>query len=342
MAQWLIKEISDLTNVSVRTLHHYDKIGLLKPSVRASNGYRWYSEQDLVTLQQIIALKFFGFGLGQIKTMLQQKPSILEHLLVQEQILTEQTEHLRQTQEALAVVVQRCKAPQSLDWNDLIALIERYRMAEDIKKTWVGKLNESQQAQYLALVKEFPKESKAWERAIKLINSMTLGDPEGPDGEKMMKIFNDLAHKLKGAASRERQLNTDILRSIKAGKLSDNALPLSPEGNVWLAKASLAHHLKRCEQMYQDIVKNLHADPEGPVGKKIAKVWHDHVDELFIGTPPDLAIGMMVWQEMGRQMAALKEQKAPVPVQEQIKGIHVPLVFNPEAMSWIEKALRAL
>ncbi|HBS48394.1 TPA: hypothetical protein DEO28_00235 [Candidatus Dependentiae bacterium] len=72
MAQWLIKEISDLTKVSVRMLHHYDKLGLLKPSVRASNNYRYYSEQDLAKLQQIIALKFFGFGLGQIKNILQK------------------------------------------------------------------------------------------------------------------------------------------------------------------------------------------------------------------------------------------------------------------------------
>ena len=47
--------------LSVRTLHHYDKIGLLKPMLRQSNGYRLYSEEDLVKLQQIIALKFFGF-----------------------------------------------------------------------------------------------------------------------------------------------------------------------------------------------------------------------------------------------------------------------------------------
>jgi len=51
-------------------LHHYDKIGLLKPSMRLSNGYRLYSETDLLKLQQIIALKFFGFELSQIKLLL--------------------------------------------------------------------------------------------------------------------------------------------------------------------------------------------------------------------------------------------------------------------------------
>ena len=59
MKGWYIKAFADLTGVSVRTLHHYDKIGLLKPSIRQANGYRLYSEADLLKQQQIIALKFF-------------------------------------------------------------------------------------------------------------------------------------------------------------------------------------------------------------------------------------------------------------------------------------------
>ena len=47
MTQWYVKDLSKLTDVSVQTLHHYDRIDLLKPSVRLSNGYRVYSEKDL-------------------------------------------------------------------------------------------------------------------------------------------------------------------------------------------------------------------------------------------------------------------------------------------------------
>lgn len=46
MAEWYVKDLSKLTGVSVQTLHHYDRIDLLKPSVRLSNGYRIYSETD--------------------------------------------------------------------------------------------------------------------------------------------------------------------------------------------------------------------------------------------------------------------------------------------------------
>ena len=62
MTHWYVKTLSKLTGVSVQTLHHYDRIDLLKPSLRLSNGYRVYSEKDLLQLQQIIALKFFLGG----------------------------------------------------------------------------------------------------------------------------------------------------------------------------------------------------------------------------------------------------------------------------------------
>lgn len=48
MNQWYVKELSEMTNVSVRTLHHYDRIGLLNPSLRLTNGYRVYSSGDLM------------------------------------------------------------------------------------------------------------------------------------------------------------------------------------------------------------------------------------------------------------------------------------------------------
>jgi DNA-binding transcriptional MerR regulator len=48
MAKWYVKDLSKLTGLSVQTLHHYDRIGLLKPSVRLSNSYRLYSEADLL------------------------------------------------------------------------------------------------------------------------------------------------------------------------------------------------------------------------------------------------------------------------------------------------------
>ena len=252
-------------------------------------------------------------------------------------MLAEQAEHLQQAQDAIDTVLEQNKTTKSLDWNTLITLIGRYRMTQELKKTWVGKLTKNQQASYIELKQEYPKEFEAWEKAIETINSMTLGDPEGPEGERIINLFIDITKKTKESMDRQRKLNSDILRSIKEGSVTE--LPLSPEGNMWLAKASLAYYLKRWEQIYQDITKNLNTDPKSSMGKKIAQRWRELVNEQFIGTPPELAIGAMIWQETAQQMDELQKHPAPLSVQEQVKQVHVELFFNPEALSWIEEAL---
>src|SRR3982750_1436808 len=64
------REFARLTGVTVRALHHYDRLGLLKPSRYSTSGYRLYREGDVARLEQIVALKFIGFSLKQIKDIL--------------------------------------------------------------------------------------------------------------------------------------------------------------------------------------------------------------------------------------------------------------------------------
>lgn len=338
MTRWRIKEMSDLTRVSVRMLRHYDAIGLLKPSMRTSNNYRYYSESDLATLQQIIALRFFNFDLSQIRAILQQEIGIREHLSAQMVMLQHQAEHLANAQGAIKEVLKRLKDTERPDWNDLIALIEGYRVGEEIKKTWAAQaLNEQQLEKYTALYKQYPKEFEAWEQLIVQINKMSLGEPEGVDGERVVMAFIDITKKTKQSLSEQRQLNADIMRSIKEGAIAH--LPLSPEGNVWLAKAATSYWLKRWEALYQVIVKNLKADPEGDVGKKVAHSWRSLIDEQFMQSSPDLIIGIMMWQEAARQKVELQEQAVPASAQDMIKKIQVRLLFDSVALRWIEQAL---
>lgn len=65
-----VKEVSKLTGVSVRTLHHYDAIGLLIPDAVTEAGYRLYSDDNLSTLQQILFFRELGFSLKKIKELL--------------------------------------------------------------------------------------------------------------------------------------------------------------------------------------------------------------------------------------------------------------------------------
>ncbi|MFJ5624197.1 MerR family transcriptional regulator [Peribacillus loiseleuriae] len=65
-----IKEVADLVGISVRTLHHYDEIGLLTPDAITESGYRLYSNDNLLTLQQILFFKELDFPLKKIKEII--------------------------------------------------------------------------------------------------------------------------------------------------------------------------------------------------------------------------------------------------------------------------------
>lgn len=85
-----VKEVAELVGVSIRTLHHYDQIGLLTPKEITDSGYRLYSEENLETLQQILFFKELGFTLKEIKKII-NSPSFnrQEALILQRNMLIE-------------------------------------------------------------------------------------------------------------------------------------------------------------------------------------------------------------------------------------------------------------
>lgn len=79
-----VKEISDLTGISVRTLHYYDEIGLLKPTKKSDAGYRLYDDKALETLQQILFFREFDISLKEIKAVL-DNPALERNQILQVQ-----------------------------------------------------------------------------------------------------------------------------------------------------------------------------------------------------------------------------------------------------------------
>ncbi|QUI22597.1 MerR family transcriptional regulator [Vallitalea pronyensis] len=68
--RYKVKEVADMVGITIRMLHHYDKIGLLKPQSVNAAGYRLYSDSDLERLQQVLFFKELDFSLNQIKELL--------------------------------------------------------------------------------------------------------------------------------------------------------------------------------------------------------------------------------------------------------------------------------
>jgi DNA-binding transcriptional MerR regulator len=106
-AVYRVREFAELAGVTVRALHHYDRLGLLRPR-RTRAGYRVYSLPDLQRLEQIVALKFLGLPLKQIKGVLDRDSRPLADVLhAQRRALEEKRRRLTHAIGAIAEAQRR-------------------------------------------------------------------------------------------------------------------------------------------------------------------------------------------------------------------------------------------
>ncbi|MBP1962986.1 MerR family transcriptional regulator [Paenibacillus aceris] len=129
-------EFAKKSSVSVRTLQFYDKKGLLSPSGFTQAGYRLYSDDDLVRLQQILALKYLGFSLAGIKTLINKGVSGFPNALrEQKEMLFDKR---RQIDSIIAAIEKIEKMEnEKLDFEAIVNIIEVIQM--DLKPEWVNK-----------------------------------------------------------------------------------------------------------------------------------------------------------------------------------------------------------
>jgi len=119
-----IGEFAELAGVTVRALHHYDRIGLLKPQ-RGSSGTRLYSLADLERLVQIAALKFLGIPLQEIKRLLKHGPlTLTDSLHVQREALAEKRKLIDRAIVAIEEAEKVIRAGQTTDASILRKIIE--------------------------------------------------------------------------------------------------------------------------------------------------------------------------------------------------------------------------
>lgn len=115
-----IGEVAALASVSVRTLHHYDEIGLLTPSLRTEGGYRIYTDDDLTALQQVLFFKELGFGLSEIARIVRDPQfDRLEALRMQRRMLTDKSTQLRRMLRAVDDAIDATEGGVHMDAKDM-------------------------------------------------------------------------------------------------------------------------------------------------------------------------------------------------------------------------------
>ncbi len=201
--------------VSQRTLRYYDKVGLLSPSRYTESGHRLYTNEDLLNLQQILALKFLGFSLEEIKICLQTGPKRLQEILAQQRAMMrekraqldtiiaaiEKTEQLlatdQYTLDAIVNVIQVIHMEQNSDWQAKYFTPEQRKTMQELSDasysdearqklktlhpgTWTEADQQRVNAQYAFLASEIKRLVAAG------------ADPASPDAQQAAKLQEDL------------------------------------------------------------------------------------------------------------------------------------------------------
>lgn len=133
-------KFAKLANVTERTIRYYDKIGLLKPSFVMENGYRRYTQSDLLKLQKILSLKHMGFSLEEIYPMVSNEQNVKESFSMQIDLLDSQIKHLQVIRDSMESFVQNVDE-KNIDWNQIISLLQMFDIESSIVEQYKNSNN---------------------------------------------------------------------------------------------------------------------------------------------------------------------------------------------------------
>ena len=142
MKYWSIGEISKKRNISNRTLRYYDQIKLLTPSCKDEYGKRFYSEEDLLTLEKILILKSLSMPLEDIQHLL-DKLTYKQILIAHYNHLQNQLSQLEMSINNTSTLINMVTLEETLPWEKVVDLI---RLSESSSKKWMDFFSEQEKA----------------------------------------------------------------------------------------------------------------------------------------------------------------------------------------------------
>jgi MerR family transcriptional regulator, thiopeptide resistance regulator len=229
------KQFADLAGVTVRALHHYDRLGLLKPR-RTESGYRLYRESDLERLEQIVALKFLGLPLKEIRDLLDSSALELPAALrIQRSALEEKRRLLDRAIGAIREAETIVASGQPASADVLKKIIEAIEMQTN--NDWMKKYaNEAAQAKIDAQKGEWSPElqervSRQWTELIAEVQA-AMGAGEDPASPKAQA----LAARWKALVEGFTKCDPDVTQAVS---------------NVWKDGENWPEHAKQQAQPFQ-------------------------------------------------------------------------------------------
>jgi MerR family transcriptional regulator, thiopeptide resistance regulator len=138
--KYTVHKLAQLAGITVRALHYYDRIGLLKPSFSGSNGYRYYEEKELLKLQQILFFRELEFSLEQIKDIMQAPTfDVLNTMKDQQKLLELKKDRIDGLLTTLTKTITSYEGGENMKNDDLYGGFTKKQMEEykeEAKKRW--------------------------------------------------------------------------------------------------------------------------------------------------------------------------------------------------------------
>jgi DNA-binding transcriptional MerR regulator len=248
--QYLVKEFARLARTTVRTLHYYEQVGLLKPARRGSAGYqrspgyRVYTDADLLRLQQIVTLKFMGFKLSQIKELLGSKGyEAVRALRVQAAAVKDEVARLQEAARAIDGVLKLLETRGRIHRRKLIKIMEVIQMGEDVKKKWHEKFyTEAELKEFEEVGKRYTPAmiedyQRRWRELIEEVKRNLGADPAGEVAQSLARRWADLFQEAYGGRPR---LEARIKEAYASGTVPREHAMFGPEVMEFIKKALAA------------------------------------------------------------------------------------------------------
>jgi len=197
-----VGELARRTGLTIRTLHHYDEIGLLKPSLHTESGHRLYTASDIARLQQVVSLRQLGFSLEEVRGCLERPGfSPLEVIRLHVARLREQIEMQRGLCERLEALAEHFRtagevsADEFLQTIEVMTMIENYYTPEQLES--LRKRREEAGAAGVDLVKQGQADWAALFADLRAAMEQGL-DPADPKVQALEKRRQALVHEFTG------------------------------------------------------------------------------------------------------------------------------------------------
>lgn len=231
-----IGEFAKKTMTTVRTLHYYDEIGILHPSQVSDKGRRYYTDEDIITLQKIISLKFLGYSLDEIKELMNSSNwDLKESLHYQKQKMIEKQSQIKQMIKTLDHAIHLVDDNKKVDSSIFVFLIHMIQK-EDEQKEWLKTIFDEEKVQkmYLHSDEKQKQIEKSFLEFSSTLKSLYGKDPKCYEIQQLISEYIQLTEEVSGMDI------TTFLEDIPENIDEDPWLfpsPFTKEEEEWLAKA---------------------------------------------------------------------------------------------------------